>query len=330
MRELHLFSGLGGGILGGLLLGHTCVCAVEINKYCRKGLLQRQRDGILPRFPIWDDVTTFDGRPWKGRVDSVCGGFPCTNISIAGLGEGLDGDESKLWGEQRRIIGEVGPDYAFVENSPALTFRGGVRVIADLAALGYDCRWGIMGAEDAIWSLGTPVFDHERKRIWIVAVNNTFGDGRQQAGPWQPASSVEKAYVSEGFRCRERRLSIGTSQKEPIFRECGEATADSSGKRCTEEGQLRPAQSQKWTCSGDSANDPLRHGCGQVEQAQRRGAQGEGAAGEADEPAPSWWSAEPDVDRVVSGIPNRVDRIRAIGMAQVPLMAARAWQTLIP
>src|SRR5882724_3055746 len=74
MRELHLFAGAGGGILGGILLGHTCVCAVEIEPYCRKVLLQRQRDGILPKFPIWDDVRTFDGKPWRGLVDVVCGG----------------------------------------------------------------------------------------------------------------------------------------------------------------------------------------------------------------------------------------------------------------
>lgn len=52
MNELHLFAGAGGGILGGILCGHSCVCAVEIEPYCRKVLLQRQRDGLLPRFPI--------------------------------------------------------------------------------------------------------------------------------------------------------------------------------------------------------------------------------------------------------------------------------------
>jgi DNA (cytosine-5)-methyltransferase 1 len=80
MNELHLFAGAGGGILGGILLGHTTVCAVEIEPYPRRVLLQRQRDGILPKFPIWDDVTTFDGTPWRGTVDVICGGFPCQDI----------------------------------------------------------------------------------------------------------------------------------------------------------------------------------------------------------------------------------------------------------
>ena len=84
MNELHLFAGAGGGILGGMLLGHTCVCAVEIEPYCRKVLFQRQRDGILPKFPIWDDVRTFDGKPWRGLVDVVCAGSPCQGFSTSG------------------------------------------------------------------------------------------------------------------------------------------------------------------------------------------------------------------------------------------------------
>ncbi|HOR08358.1 MAG TPA: DNA cytosine methyltransferase, partial [Candidatus Fermentibacter daniensis] len=138
MRELHLFAGAGGGILGGILLGHTCVCAVELEPYCRNVLLQRQRDGILPRFPIWDDVRTFDGKPWRGRVDVVCGGFPCQDISAAGKGAGITGERSGLWSEMARVIGEVRPRYAFVENSPMLTVRGLGTVLRDLAAMGYD------------------------------------------------------------------------------------------------------------------------------------------------------------------------------------------------
>ena len=86
-----------------MLLGHTCVCAVEIEPYCRKVLLQRQRDGILPKFPIWDDVRTFDGKPWRGRVDVVCGGFPCQDISVAGSGAGIEGKQSGLWRDMARI-----------------------------------------------------------------------------------------------------------------------------------------------------------------------------------------------------------------------------------
>jgi len=161
MNELHLFSGAGGGILGGLLLGHTPVCAVEIEPYCRKVLLQRQRDGILPWFPIWDDVRTFDGSPWRGIADIVCGGFPCQDISSAGHGAGLDGERSGLWAEFARVIREVQPPFAFVENSPMLTLRGIERVIGDLAAMGYDAEWGTLSA----CGCGAP---HTRERLWIL------------------------------------------------------------------------------------------------------------------------------------------------------------------
>ena len=97
LRELALFAGAGGGILGGQLLGWRTVCAVECEPYAASVLAARQNDGLLPPFPIWDEVRTFDGRPWRGLVDVVAGGFPCQDISAAGKGAGIDG-ERKAWG----------------------------------------------------------------------------------------------------------------------------------------------------------------------------------------------------------------------------------------
>ena len=164
MNELELFAGAGGGILGSQLLGHRTVCAVEFDAYARSVLLARQNDGTFPPFPVWDDVRTFDGRLWRGLVDVVSGGFPCQDISVAGRGAGMDGERSGLWGEMARIIGEVRPRFAFVENSPMLTSRGLGTVLGDLAAMGFDARWGVLGAN----SIGGP---HGRARIWIVATD---------------------------------------------------------------------------------------------------------------------------------------------------------------
>lgn len=162
LRSLHLFAGAGGGILADLILGHVPVCAVEIDTYARDILLTRQRDGLLPRFAIYDDVTTFDGRPWRGKIELVAGGFPCQDISVAGRGAGIAGERSGLWCQMARIIGEIRPRFAFVENSPMLVSRGLDVVLSDFAAMGYDAAWGIVSAADA----GA---HHLRKRCWILA-----------------------------------------------------------------------------------------------------------------------------------------------------------------
>lgn len=162
MNELALFAGAGGGILGGHLLGWRTVCAVERDAYAAQVLAARQNDGTLRPFPIWSDVCSFDGRPWRGIVDVVSGGFPCQDISAAGNGAGIDGKRSGLWGEMARIVREVQPCYVFVENSPMLTSRGLGRVLGDLASMGFDSEWGSISAADA----GAP---HLRERIWIVA-----------------------------------------------------------------------------------------------------------------------------------------------------------------
>lgn len=173
MNELALFAGAGGGILGGHLLGWRTVCAVEWNPYAASVLVARQNDGLLPPFPIWDDVQTFDGRPWRGCVDVVSGGFPCQDISSAGRGAGIDGERSGMWREMARIIREVRPRCVFVENSPMLTSRGLGRVLGDLAAMGFDAKWGVLGAAD----LGAP---HKRDRIWIVANAKSIGHGERR------------------------------------------------------------------------------------------------------------------------------------------------------
>jgi DNA (cytosine-5)-methyltransferase 1 len=196
LRELALFAGAGGGILGGHLLGWRTVCAVEWEPYAASVLAARQNDGLLPPFPIWDDVRTFDGQPWRGLVDVVSGGFPCQDISVAGKGDGLDGERSGLWSEMARIIGEVRPRYAFVENSPALTTRGLGRVVGDLASLGYDCRWGVVSAADS----GAP---HERERIWMLAYTNNSGprfgcaEPSWRTEPWRSREKLADAYGAQ-------------------------------------------------------------------------------------------------------------------------------------
>lgn len=226
MNELALFAGAGGGILGGKLLGWRTVCAVEREPYAASVLIQRQNDGILDPFPIWDDVCTFDGRPWRGIVDVVSGGFPCQDISSQGGGDGLNGERSGLWSEMERIICEVRPYIVFVENSPMLTSRGLGTVLGNLAEMGFDAEWGVLGAHH----VGGP---HERHRIWIVAHSDGNRlEGRNclyseryreatirpiqrlvQVATWPDVSDPRAFGSSDDVACRMERLkAIGNGQ----------------------------------------------------------------------------------------------------------------------
>lgn len=207
LRELALFAGAGGGILGGKLLGWRTVCAVEWEPYPAAVLARRQDEGFLPPFPIWDDVQTFDGKPWRGLVDVVSGGFPCQDISAAGKGAGITGERSGMWSHMARIIGEVRPRFAFVENSPVLTSRGLGTVLGDLAAMGYDAEWGVLGANDAL-------LDHKRDRIWIVA-----HDIQRGFRPMERPNFEGPKRWSSGER-REGRIKflVGDDGRTPSFR----------------------------------------------------------------------------------------------------------------
>ena len=181
MNELALFAGAGGGIQGGMLLGWRTVCAVELSPYRRALLCQRQNDGILPPFPIWDDVRTFDGKPWRGIVDVVSGGFPCQDISCAGNGAGINGSRSGLWKEQERIIWEVRPKFVFVENSPAILVRGVEHVFGALAEMGYNYKYGVFSGRH----VGAPI---KRERIFIAGTNEEYG--KKRVGNNKPEKKV--------------------------------------------------------------------------------------------------------------------------------------------
>lgn len=179
--SLHLFAGAGGGLLADLLDGITPVAAVEIESFPSRILALR-----FPGLAIWDDVRTFradnpecaDAFDWfRANADRlvIAGGFPCQDISSAGKGAGIDGERSGLWREFARIVCEIRPRLVFVENSPMLTGRGLGRVLGDLAALGYDAGWGVLGA-DAVGAR------HKRERIWITAGRMADSDtaGREE------------------------------------------------------------------------------------------------------------------------------------------------------
>lgn len=211
MNELALFSGAGGGLLASNLLGHNIVCAVERDEFCQHVLVQRQNDRILQPFPIWDDICTFDGRPWKGTVDLVSGGFPCQAFSSAARGRNIA--EKDLWGEMHRVIREVRPHLVFAEN---VSERAILQAQNDLLQDGYNSKYLKLSAKD----LGA---DHERDRFWLLAYTDYYCQLRStkyteaqelpklRNGVWETFSGELR--VSNGVAFRMDRLkALGNGQ----------------------------------------------------------------------------------------------------------------------
>lgn len=262
MNELALFAGAGGGILAGKLLGWRTKCAVEYEPYPASVLIQRQNEGILPNFPIWDDVQTFDGKPWNGIIDVVSGGFPCQDISSAGKGAGLEGSKSSMWYHMLRIINQVRPKYAWIENSPHLRTKGLVTVLQGLAESRYDAAWGVLSAEDC----GA---NHERKRMWILATNTDL---------------YSKSVCP--FNAEAQGLS-GTREV------CTQEVPNSNVSQC-EGGRL--------SCGGNSQYPNTGLG--------------------------TWWQTPSELYRMDDAVAFGMDRLKAIGNGQVPIVAATAFLQL--
>lgn len=292
MNELALFAGAGGGILGGHLLGWRTVCAVEWGKYPASVLLARQNDGILPAFPIWDDVQTFDGKPWRGIVDVVSGGFPCQDISAAGGGAGIDGARSGMWKHMARIIGEVRPKCVFVENSPLLVGRGLAVVLGDLAALGYDAQWFCLSASDC----GAP---HQRDRIWLVA---NAACEQHQGKPYAKQRPAAAKLLANADGMRKLQPERSQQNKRGWV---GNSSQDMANPGCNNVQRIFTgiAHAEKWS-------GPKQRQAGSRSDGSR------------------WWPTEPNVGRVANGVAARVDRLKAIGNGQVPRVAATAFNIL--
>ena len=166
VNELSLFSGAGGGLLGTKQLGWRAVGYVEYEKYCQKALKQRIADGLLDAAPIFGDINRFLAEgyadAYQGMVDVITAGFPCQPFSVAGKQRGED-DPRNMWPQTAATISRIRPRYLFLENVPGLlAHRYSRRILGEITQMGFDCRWGVIGADDA----GAP---HRRKRLWIVA-----------------------------------------------------------------------------------------------------------------------------------------------------------------
>lgn len=320
LRELALFAGAGGGILGGKLLGWRTICAVEIEPYAASVLVARQNDGILAPFPIWDDICTFDGKPWRGLVDVVSGGFPCQDISSAGKGAGINGERSGLWREMARVIREVGPRFVLVENSPVLTSRGLGTVLGDLASMGYDAKWGVLGAIDA----GAP---HRRERIWIMA-HTRYLRGRHWTEPAQPEISETSRLRHDGWQQVSFAADCIGWDDDEFGDECSICGLDYCDD-CTCPGPTQDGYEYQEFGGTLYARFVADSQIKRLEGRDMRESKPDVAGlGKSCWPKPRQWESEPDLGRVAHGVAARMDRLKAIGNGQVPAVVELAWKAL--
>jgi DNA (cytosine-5)-methyltransferase 1 len=141
---------------------YRTICYVERDSFAAACLVARMEDAALEPAPIWDDLSTFDGRAWRGLVDCIAAGFPCQPWSQAGKGEGI-GDERWIWPDIAQIVRDAEPSLVFLENVPGLVSGGGLHfVLDDLAQMGFDAQWGHFAAR----AVGA---NHQRERVFILA-----------------------------------------------------------------------------------------------------------------------------------------------------------------
>ena len=366
MHVLSLCSGAGGLDLGLQIALPSCrtIGLVERDAFAAAVLVARMLDGSLDDAPIWDDVGTFDGRPWRGAVDIVTAGYPCQPFSVAGKRRGAD-DPRHLWPHVARIIGEIEPPFVFLENVAHHLRLGFPEVAAGLVCMGYKLAAGLFTAAE----VGAP---HKRERLFILAIR----EGDELADParllWNPVEwrqpDRDDAAVADASRQRQREpadetlalAGSGPARDEP--RDDGRDVADAADRQLPQPGWRqarregsgpdgagladadgeRRVQAERGQ-SQDGRSDPCQP---HVDDADGTGPQGRGdqscqhpgqrapwppGPGDAD----GWErylrcapDAEPAVRRGADGLAHRVDRLRLCGNGVVPLVAAHALRTL--
>jgi DNA (cytosine-5)-methyltransferase 1 len=198
MNVLDIFSGIGGFSLGLERAGMRTVAFCEIDPYCRAVLRKH-----WPDVPIFEDVCKLTAAAVDG-IDVICGGFPCQDISSAGNKAGLGGLRSGLWREYARLVGEIRPKYAIVENVSDLLSRGIGDVLGDLAALGFDAEWHCIPASH----VGLP---QPRDRLWIIAYSSS-GRRKGRAERDRERPLLERWPDDDGLGMAQRRARQATSR----------------------------------------------------------------------------------------------------------------------
>lgn len=276
LNILSLCSGVGGLDLGvELATGGAArvVCHVEREAFAAAVLAARMEEEAVAAAPVWSDLRTFDGRPWRGVVDCITGGYPCQPFSFAGERRGAD-DPRHLWPSIARIVEETQPTLCFFENVGGHLSLGFESVRDDLQAMGYRVAAGLFSAAE----VGAP---HRRERLFILAHREGGGCGElRSASGGDGRAEQDGGDVADRSSCR-RQTDYAEGPRQ-VF-------ADGGGGRVVNAAHLGHQRSgQAWDGRGGSADaggeladahGAGREGCGLGERKHGEpGPRGEGLA----------------------------------------------------
>ncbi len=319
-RILSLCSGVGGIELGFKLAEPTArtICYVEIEAFACEILASRMEEKRLDQAPIWTNLKTFDGKPWRGSVDCITGGYPCQPFSVAGKKLG-DKDPRHLWPEIKRLITEIEPPICFFENVGGHLRLGFEEVANDLRQLGYQVKAGLFTAAE----VGAP---HKRERLFILAYRSFFGCN-------SGSDHIAKRHLQTNLDWKFKKNQQKRQRWFTGVKSHSEDMADCQNIVCEWCEQQRSGSRKSKTEIG---SDDCELGDTNSERLERQCERGCSDQFSTWPPSPSdyeRWDGisddlKPAIHRMADGLADRVDRIRACGNGVVPLVAAYAWRTL--
>lgn len=329
---LSICSGVGGLELGvGLAVPNArTVCYVESEIYATAILAERMAENALDSAPVWTDLRTFDGKPWRGKVDCIVGGYPCQPFSAAGHRRG-ENDPRHLWPVVAALIRTVEPPMCFFENVRGHLSLGFDCVARDLQQMGYTVKAGLFTAAEVGAS-------HNRERLFILAYRNGNGCrngypiGKRQVcsiGIGKHSPSHENGVVSvarSGTNSETVADNLGKCRSRPEHERDKSGQSEKTDRRCDSTLANSDDKRQQWRHRG------IRKRYEQTPESSEPGKNTLSLWPPRPDDREKWAkvpaSLKPAVLRMADGVANRMDRIRACGNGVVPLAAAYAWRTL--
>ena len=336
-NAISLCTGYGGLELGlrRVIKGFRTVCYVEIECFAVANLVQKIEAGKLDAAPIWTDIKTFDGKPFRDRVHIITGGYPCQPFSVAGQRKGTN-DPRHLWPYIERIIQAVRPVWCFFENVGGHLTIGFPEVYQSLRNLGYSVEAELFTAAE----VGAP---HKRERLFILANSEqrrrrgTHGEPAGQGRPLQAPGPSELDKPETAKRGRMSKKHTGRRIEEvggpngmwpsrpgqPQYEwEEPRVVEYASQRRCKQStGELSTGrETTNSSGSGIVGDSGIKKPTG-LSSSERQAVSETRKTGKG--------QTKPQLGRAANGPASRVDRLRLLGNGVVPQCAELAFRTLL-